>query len=205
MGPQASVELHSRILRAASENGARDGSEFPFILHVSLPIDDFITDQRKTKQALKIIVNEMKQIGVKHDDSIIIACNTAHLLKKDIERQLGVNLLSLIEATVNHVVTSGIRKLELLASPTSINTGLYSQPLLEAGVDVVVPDKNQIIQLEQMIRSVIAGKSMKPTSTKGTAKLLGCTELSCLFAGKSNVIDPLDIIVNKLVKEGRMI
>jgi aspartate racemase len=205
MGPQASLELHSRILQAASRNGAKNGSEFPFIVHVSLPIDDFIAQQGKTKQALKMIVKEMKQIGLRGDDSVIVACNTAHLLKEDIEHQLGINLLSLIEATTDHILSSGIKKVELLASPTSVSTGLYTKPLLRAGIEVIEPNKNQVMQLEQMIRSVIAGVPMKPTSTTGTVKLLGCTELSCMFAGKPNVIDPLDIIVNTLVKEGRMI
>ena len=42
MGPQASLELHSRILTAASIKGARNGEDFPEILHASLPIKDFI-------------------------------------------------------------------------------------------------------------------------------------------------------------------
>jgi len=205
MGPQASLELHSRILQAASRNGARNGSEFPFILHVSLPIDDFISEQGKTKQALKMIVNEMKQIGLRDDDSIIIACNTAHLFMEEIEQQLGVKVLSLIEATIDHIVSSGITKIELLASPTSVSSGLYTKPLLRAGIEVIEPDKDKTKQLETMIRSVISGNPTQPTSTTGTVKLIGCTELSCMFAEKPNVIDPLNIIVEKLVTEGRMI
>ena len=37
MGPQASLELHQRIIRRASANGARDGTDFPHIVHLSLP------------------------------------------------------------------------------------------------------------------------------------------------------------------------
>lgn len=52
MGPQASVELHRRIIAHACKLGARNGNDFPEIAHISLPIDDFIADKSKTKQAL---------------------------------------------------------------------------------------------------------------------------------------------------------
>ena len=45
MGPQASLELHRRIIRRASANGARDGTDFPYIVHLSLPVPDFITNE----------------------------------------------------------------------------------------------------------------------------------------------------------------
>lgn len=55
MGPQASLELHRRIIDRAVALGAREGGDFPKITHISLPIDDFISDGSKTTQALDII------------------------------------------------------------------------------------------------------------------------------------------------------
>lgn len=55
MGPQASVELHRRIIAEAARRGAKGGADFPEIVHLSLPIDDFISDKRKTVQALRQI------------------------------------------------------------------------------------------------------------------------------------------------------
>jgi len=55
MGPQACLELHRRILTRAAELGAHNGGDFPEINHISLPIDDFISDARKTAQALDVI------------------------------------------------------------------------------------------------------------------------------------------------------
>lgn len=55
MGPQASLRLHRLILDKAVKNGAKDGKDFPSIVHLSLPIDDFISDQSKTIDALATI------------------------------------------------------------------------------------------------------------------------------------------------------
>lgn len=62
MGPQASIELHRRIIHRASELGARNGKDFPEIAHISLPIDDFIADESKTKQAFRLIANALERL-----------------------------------------------------------------------------------------------------------------------------------------------
>jgi len=55
MGPQASLELHRRILNRVTALGVRKGGDFPEITHISLPIDDFISDASKTAEALGVI------------------------------------------------------------------------------------------------------------------------------------------------------
>jgi len=42
IGPQASLELHQRLIDTAVARGAKDGSDFPNIVHLSIPIPDFI-------------------------------------------------------------------------------------------------------------------------------------------------------------------
>lgn len=61
MGPQASLELHRRIIQRAVDNGAVNGSDFPHIVHFSLPVDDFIADARKTKIAQNLIITSLKE------------------------------------------------------------------------------------------------------------------------------------------------
>ncbi len=55
MGPQASLLLHKRILDKAAKLGAVNGNDFPAITHLSLPIDDFISNPAKAPQALRVI------------------------------------------------------------------------------------------------------------------------------------------------------
>lgn len=52
MGPQASLELHRKVLVEAVRKGARDGNDFPEIVHLSLPIKDFISSREAVHQAL---------------------------------------------------------------------------------------------------------------------------------------------------------
>ena len=55
MGPQASLTLHEKILQAASKRGAIHGDDFPLIVHVSIPVPEFIDNDTTKTHALDII------------------------------------------------------------------------------------------------------------------------------------------------------
>ena len=223
MGPQASLELHRRMIQQALANGAKDGTDFPHIVHLSLPVPDFIANESRRSEALEIIINELKNIDASMDDVIIIACNTAHLLQPDIERQLNIRITSMVDATIDYV-SRHHKTIRLLASPTTIRTGLYDKPLKTVGVTVLTPDDNERQELETIIRALIAGRAVPQLALEKVERiakfdrveinnyvenhlnnppiLLGCTELSCAFAKKPNTIDPMNVLINHLATRG---
>lgn len=223
MGPQASLELHRRMIQQALADGAKDGTDFPHIVHLSLPVPDFITNESRRSEALEIIINELKNIDASMDDAIIIACNTAHLLQPDIEQRLDIRITSMVDAAIDYV-SRHYKTIRLLASPTTIRTGLYDKPLKAAGVTVLTPDKDEEQALEVIIRAVISGQTISqaaldkiPITTQSEQTsavnyinnypssppvLLGCTELSCAFAEKPNTIDPMNILLRYLTTKG---
>ena len=157
------------------------------------------------------------------DDVIIIACNTAHFLQPDIERQLNIRITSMVDTTIDYV-SRHYKTIRLLASPTTIRTGLYDKPLKTTGVTVLTPDDNERQALETIIRAVIAGRTVPQLALEKVERiakservevdnyvenhlnnppiLLGCTELSCAFAKKPNTIDPMNILINHLATRG---
>ena len=62
MGPQASLQLHQELLHTAAANGAQEGDEFPHIVHLSLPVKDFISDQRFAAKALELIAGSLERL-----------------------------------------------------------------------------------------------------------------------------------------------
>jgi len=223
MGPQASLELHQRIIRQALADGAKDGTDFPHIVHLSLPVPDFIANESRRSEALEIIINELKSISVSMDDVIIIACNTAHLLQPDIEQRLNIRITSMVDTAIDYV-SRHYKTIRLLTSPTTIRTGLYDKPLKAAGVTVLTPDEDEEQALEVIIRAVISEQTIPQSALdkipitiqseqvnaanyinncpSSPPVLLGCTELSCAFAEKPNTIDPMNILLRYLTTKG---
>lgn len=142
-----------------------------------------------------------------------MACNTAHLLLPALQLQRRCHVASLIESTVHEIQTQGIKRIGIMASPTTIRSGLYEKPLRALGIDVHTPSDSQLIKIERAIRCVIAGSELICSrialrhiqedmfASGAQAILLGCTELSVLFPEKDrNLIDPLHIITNVLME-----
>lgn len=212
MGPQASAVIHQQIIeRSALDFVAKHGTAFPELIVHSVPVPEFISDpsnMTKAYEVLKHAINRSKQY---QPSIVIMACNTAHLLFNDLKQATGAPMVSLIDIMCKHVSTRDIKRLGLLASPTTLKTGLYQTALADSDVLVsnLSTSRNKII--EKVIRSTIGGHGtmMKTELDSLIAELLednqvvllGCTELPLVFGNKPNerVISCNDILVDFVV------
>jgi aspartate/glutamate racemase len=111
----------------------------------------------------------------------------------------------LIEETMKQIKEQGVDTVYLLATPITIKTKLYENELDRLGINVTIPTYQQQLNIERVIRKVIAGSETsydKKNIIKQVAHcknvLLGCTELSVLMNNEPGYIDPLNIVVNKV-------
>ena len=59
MGPQASVTLHQKIIKHAAQNGATNCDQFPTIIHVSMPVPEFIDSSAGKSKAFEVIKEQL--------------------------------------------------------------------------------------------------------------------------------------------------
>lgn len=178
---------------------------------MSLPIDDFISDRTKTKKALVQIVDALGQLDIQKSDRVVLACNTAHLLQPEIERILGIKIVSLIDAVITRLLGGMLQNVGVLGSPTTIKSRLFHDAIEKQQISVTSPGGQDIDTLESIIRNVIANTVDARTLEKandliddlkrqGAEKvILGCTELSTLGLNRKDTIDPLDEITSVLL------
>lgn len=213
MGPQASIDLHQRIIRRAEANRVCSCGDFPMIAHFSLPAsDEGMSDPEKLRATFNQIASQLPRKSDMHFTHIIIACNTMHAFIDDFEQLLGVRPLSLIDVTIARTKALDIERVGLLASPTTIKNDLYSKPLGAIGVETVSLDEEHMDRTEHAIKAVIGGELQTQTVTEQIDLLrlegcerviLGCTELSVLNSAVqfNNCIDPLDCVVEEIFRQ----
>lgn len=213
LGPQASVGLHQKILDKSLRFHSGLSHEFPNIVHLSLPIPEFVSNQENNSKAIQHINRALAELRLENN-LVCIACNTAHLLVPELKMKNG-RLISMIDVVTQQLVENNFTKVGLLASPQTIKSGLYSTPLRKLGIDVLLPDSKQKHELEKIILAVIGGEindGLKHRLNKlasslvkrgAQAIILGCTELPLL--GIDNVgaqeIDSLDALAIKLTEK----
>ncbi len=200
MGPEASAYLYSLLIELASKNfGAKNGNQFPEIIIYSIPVPDFISNTNNQKKAFSMLKERVRSVDPKMVSYFAIACNTAHILLEDLQKETPVPFVSIIEEVVNTVIKDNLQTIGILASPLTINLGLYQKKLGKNKIKCVFPDDNYTVALDRIIRNVIAGNKEKADSEqlaliadgmrqKGAEGIiLGCTELPLVFPKKYNL------------------
>lgn len=206
MGPQASAFAHRHLVeesRRAHRGGELGNADYPRITHLSINVDDFITDPSRKLDALNYINECLRDINLESVDVGFIACNTAHLLFDDLQQTTGGRLVSMIE-TVKKFVAG--QKIGLVATPTTLSSGLYGE--------VIVPNEAGVRKIEEIIRQVISGApawdlagglqiEIEKLKSRGAEKvILGCSELSIVgeFIDLDYIIDPVILTVRAVLK-----
>jgi len=207
MGPQASVRLHELLLRKSSAYHDGDGDDYPYIVHFSLPLPDFINDESRKQEVVAALDAFAPTIKALQPEQVLLACNTAHVLQAEVALMRDPAFMPLLDVVAGYADSQRFQRIGLLATPTTLRTGLYDRALERYSIDCVHPIASQQHSIEAVIRRVISGKLLTDDRLHLTkialslqkrgaqAILLGCTELPLIFdAGQINlpVIDCLD-------------
>jgi len=216
MGPYASAFFYKLLIKKSTEEyGAKNNDDYPEIVIDSVPVPDFISDIDHLTAAKEILISRVKALNNFGCNIIAMACNTGHLLYSDLAKNSEVPFVSLIEIVCQKAKNSGMKRVGLMATETTIKMQLYHKILEEEGIKVITPDKALIKKQEDVIRFVIANgetkkfdgvlsdmanKFVKDNDLDGV--ILGCTELPLVFPSYKfrNVIDSLDVLADHLLK-----
>ncbi len=157
-------------------------------------------------------------LNEKHCKAVVIACNTAsaaayeHIRDQHKGRYPIINVIDPIIETI--VADHTIRKVGLIATQTTIDSGVYQEKLSRRKPDVsyvslatpmLVPMIEEGFANDNISHALIANYLERPIFKDIDALILGCThyvmirkEIDAFFEGKIKLFDSTDIVANKL-------
>lgn len=215
MGPQASSYLYDLIIKKSIEEyGVIDNEDFPDIVIFSIAVPDFIGNNKNKKKALEILKNKVKNANSISLSCLSIACNTAHILLSDIQKNMKMPFISLIDEVACETNKLNISKVGLLGTPSTLKSNIYQKALAKYRIQAIIPQKNHFPPIESAIRNVISGNQNKKDriALKSIAKylkrrgvqaiILGCTELPLAFPKKFElpVLNSVEILADALLR-----
>lgn len=127
-------------------------------------------------------------------DFIILATNTMHLVASEIERATDLPFLHIAEVTANRLSKDKIKTVGLLGTKFTMEQDFYKKVLIDSGINVLVPCKNDRAEIHRIINEeLILGRieqtsrerfkdiiaSLKLREAEGV--VLGCTEIGLLI------------------------
>jgi aspartate racemase len=160
--------------------------------------------------ALKVSADRLIRAGA---ELLVMPCNTAHVVYKDVIENLPVPLLSIVTETRKELSLSRCTRPCLLATKGTIQTGLYQEALSD--LDLLVPSDNEVHEVHTAIeyiksarvdkaRSILKGMLAALIAKGADGVVFGCTDSPVALEGEHislPVFDTTRILARAAVRE----
>ena len=147
-------------------------------------------DWDKSAEVLSQIAQILEKAGA---DFIVICTNTMHKVAPQIQKTISIPILHIAQATADTLLENGIKKVGLLGTKYTMTQEFYKEKLLEAGLEVVIPDQAGVEEVNRIIYDELCLGQIKESSKQAylaiiddlknagaEAVILGCTEIGLL-------------------------
>lgn len=210
MGPLATADFMQKIVRQT--HASRDQANIPILVWSVPQIPDrtqaILGGGESPLPEMIRGVNALKAMGAR---CIAIPCNTAHFWYDELQRQSGLPIIHIAQATSDEIVRhcAEAQSIGILATAGTLAAKIY-QPFLQARYRVVEPQGEDVSILTRGIALVKAGQldSARPLFEEvaghlrerhADVLLLACTEIPLAAPRGGDVIDTVDALARKCV------
>lgn len=159
-------------------------------------------DWEKSADILGAAARNLEKAGA---DYIAICTNTMHKVVPQIQKYISIPVIHIADATARRLKEKQIRKVALLGTKYTMTQDFYKDKLIDAGIQVLIPDEKDIeivnsVIYNELCLGIISEESKKEylriisaLSTQGAqGVILGCTEIGLLINQKDIEITVFD-------------
>ena len=141
-------------------------------------------------------------------DFIVICTNTMHKVVNQIKEKISVPILHIAEMTAEKILEKGLKNIALLGTKYTMEQDFYKSKLIEKGINVIIPDKNDIETINEVIYEELCLGTINFNSKKKFLEIvdklrskgaegiiLGCTEIGLLIKNEDTDVPLFDTAI----------
>ena len=138
-------------------------------------------------------------------DFIVICTNTMHKVVNQIKEKISIPILHIAEMTAEKILEKGLKNIALLGTKYTMEQDFYKSKLIEKGINVIIPDKNDIEIINEVIYDELCLGTINSDSKKKFLEIvdklrskgaegiiLGCTEIGLLIKNEDTDVPLFD-------------
>lgn len=181
--------------------------DYPPIVIYSMPFSDCVrwTENGSWEEAAEALADAANRLHRAGADFALMATNTMHIVFDQVERGSLIPLLNIIDVTAGAIKDRGYERAGLLGTTTTMETGFYRDRLERNGIQAIVPEKRDMLEINRIIyEELTAGKILTESRSvltriiedlgkKGAqGVVLGCTEIPLLVRQRDTSVPLFD-------------
>ena len=159
----------------------------------------------KSGEILGEAANNLEKAGA---DFIVICTNTMHKVVNQIKEKISIPILHIAEMTAEKILEKGLKNIALLGTKYTMEQDFYKSKLIEKGINVIIPDKNDIEIINEVIYDELCLGTINSDSKKKFLEIvdklrnkgaegiiLGCTEIGLLIKNADTDVPLFDTAI----------
>jgi aspartate racemase len=193
MSPESTTVYYEHITRRYTERFGDYG--YPEILIYSVNFQQFVDWQHagQWREAAVEMARALEGLRKAGADFGLIATNTMHIVFEEVERAVGMPLVSIVDATAEAILVGGISRVGLLGTVFTMREAFFRDRLAKAGIEVLVPEAGDQQRMNDVIYQELCSGRILPESRRlfleiidglrgdgAQGIVLGCTEIPLL-------------------------
>ena len=165
--------------------------------------------QARWDEAAQLMVAAAKSLEKGGAEFVILCTNTMHKLADQVQKEIGIPILHIADATAERIIANRIRKVGLLGTRFTMEEDFYKGRLIQKhGLEVIIPtpEKREIVhriiydelclgeikessktKYQEIIESLVAAGS--------GGIILGCTEIGLLIRTEDSRVPLFDTAI----------
>ena len=159
----------------------------------------------KSGEILGEAANNLEKAGA---DFIVICTNTMHKVVNQIKEKISIPILHIAEMTAEKILEKELKNIALLGTKYTMEQDFYKSKLIEKGINVIIPDKNDIEIINEVIYDELCLGTINSDSKKKFLEIvdklrnkgaegiiLGCTEIGLLIKNADTDVPLFDTAI----------
>jgi aspartate racemase len=223
MGPEATIDLFIKIVEGTQARKDQDHLRILIDNNPKIP-DRTLALQGKGPSPLIQLIRSAKVLEKAGADFIVIPCVTAHYYYGSLRKRAKIPILHIVEETLKHIQAKlkGIRRIGLLATTGTIQTGLFQKAFSNHIIELILPTPE--VQKKWVMEAIYGKKGVKAIGPSEHSKYLilkaseglikqgaqaiiaGCTEVPLVLKEGDlsvPVIDPISILAKAAIEKAQ--
>jgi aspartate racemase len=152
-----------------------------------------------------LLLASLRRLDRAGADLAMVAAVTPHMFLAPVRKQSPIEVLDLVEATEQELLSAGQRSIGLLGTRLTLTRPFFKGRLEQAGLRVVVPDEQGVSYLDHLIFGPLASGATSDMRHEVTALVrrmtlaepidalvIACTDLMDLIEPTMVLLDPID-------------
>jgi aspartate racemase len=161
--------------------------------------------EKKHPEIYQLVENAANKLISSGAEGIVLCANTLHFYANDLVKNISIPIIHIADATSKSILNSGLEKVGLLGTKTTMEEDFYKSRLNKNGINVIVPDlENRNFIHDSIFNELLKGIFKDDTKSKileiinklndkgANGIILGCTEIPLIIKKEDSSLPLFD-------------